>query len=222
MTTYGLSKATLDRALRDLEAEGLLTRVHGSGIYVRQRQVVARDLVAGWQMEYQRAKSGKAEGVGLFEAMTGNAADVQITFRETGVSERIAEILGLEPGAKVLERTWRYVVGGQPHQVARSYMPIATARAADLAPESEVEGIGTMAQLRRARIVVTRVRLELESRMPSAEESRELALQPETPVFEHHRSLYEGSSERAAETGVAVVPADRIACVFNVDLEESE
>ena len=60
MATYGVSsKATLDLALRDLEAEGLITRKRGSGIYVRHRSAPARDLIAGLRMEHRRAVTGE-------------------------------------------------------------------------------------------------------------------------------------------------------------------
>lgn len=218
MTAYGLrSRATLDRALRDLTAEGLLRPVHGSGIFVRGRETVARDLVAGLRMEHRRAVTGH-DGGGLFEAMTGERAEVDVQYAEVPADERTAAILAMAAGDTVLERMFFYRVQGKPHQIARSYLPLATARAAGLKPEDEVPGAGTMAQLARAGIRVTRVALEVGARMPSAGERAELAMPPGTPLLDHRRTMYAG--EQAAETGTAIVPADRVSYVFNVDLEE--
>lgn len=220
MADYGLSKVSVDRALSDLESEGLLTRVRGSGIYVRRRETVTRDLISGWLTEYARARAGDTDS-GLFEAMTGAAADVAAAYREvrTGdvpVPARAA--LGLDPGAPVLERTFTYTVEGKVHQVVRSYMAAGVAKAAGLSPEGEFPGTGTMLQLRQAGVVVRHVLLDLAARMPSAEETAQMGLPAGTPVFEHHRALYEAGARRAAEASVTVVRADQVSYRFSADM----
>ena len=222
MITYEVkSRATLDRALRDLESEGLITRRHGSGMFVRERGPITRDLIAGLKLEHRRAAQGDTDG-GLFEAMTATKVDVAVEYAEIPAPKRAAEALGLPASTEVLKRRFRYVGAedGRPHQVTRSYLPLGTARAANLTgPESEVPGTGTMAQLRQAGIGIDRVRLHLESRMPTAGETADLEIPPGTPVFELWRTMFSGDT--AAEVSVGVVPGDRIAYVLNVDLDES-
>jgi GntR family transcriptional regulator len=227
METYDVrSRSALDRAIRELEAEGLVTVVHGSGIYVRRRHVVRRDLVAGIKLEYQRAKAGIVAG-GMFEAMTGTPAEdltIDIEYERTGAPERVAGMLGVDAGAPVLVRTFRYRIDGTPHQVARSYLPVETADRAGLtSPESERPGVGTIAQLLAAGIAVGRVHITLETRMPSAQETAELDVAPGTPVYEHWRVMHQqGKDGVPAEVSTTVVPGDRIAYVLDIDLADEQ
>jgi GntR family transcriptional regulator len=225
MSTYDMrSRSGLDRAIRELEAEGLLTVVHGGGIYVRERHIVRRDLVAGIRMEHQRAMADIVAG-GMFEAMTGTQTeDLTVTtdYQRSGAPDKAAGLLGIVPGAPILVRTFRYSIAGSPHQVARSYLPIETADRAGLTgPERERPGIGTIAQLRSAGIAVGRVHITLETRMPSAQETTDLAIPPGTPVYELWRVMYrEGEPSVPAEASTAIVPGDRIAYVLDIDLAD--
>lgn len=216
--TYGInSRSAVTSVIGDLVSEGLLTRVHGSGVFVRKRHLVHRDLVAGLRIEHQRAMSGDLAG-GLFEKLTGtNDLTVTPDYRTVSASARVAEILGVEPGTDVLERTFRYVISGTPHQMFRSYMRVDTAQRAGLTgPSCEVPGTSTMAQLHSGGIDVDQVSLNLETRMPTAIETDELAILEGTPVYEHWRIMR--SNGEAVEVSNAVVPGDRVAYTLDVDL----
>lgn len=218
MATYEISStAAVDKALRELVSEGLLTRVHGTGVFVRKRHLVHRDLVAGLRIEHERAMSGDLAG-GLFEKLTGtDDLTVTPTYSTISAPKPIAEKLGIEPGADVLERTFRYVISGTPHQMFRSYMRVDTAHQASLTgPSCEVPGTSTMAQLHSGGIDVDRVSLTLETRMPTANETDELAIPPGTPVYEHWRVMH--SNGGPVEVSTAVVPGDRVAYTLDVDL----
>ena len=221
MTTYQLkSRGTLDRALRDLEASGLITVRHGAGIFVRKDAPVTRDLAGGLRLEHRRAMSGDKTS-GLFEAMTGVKTGVTCEYAQTPCPVKAARALGLPPWEPVLMRQFRYATAGKPHQITCSYMALATASAAGLTgPGSETPGTGTMAQLHAAGITITRVALTVAARMPDAAETSTLAIRPGTPVFELWRTMYAGDTP--AEVSAAVVPADRITYLLNVDLGERE
>lgn len=226
MSIYDMrSRSGLDRAIRELEAEGLLRVVHGGGIYVRQRHVVQRDLVAGLRMEYQRVKAGLTNGGGMFEAMTGTpteALTVTTEYEQTEAPEKAANVLGIEPSSPILIRTFRYEIAGTPHQVARSYMSSDTADQAGLTrAEDERPGVGTIAQLHRAGISVGRVRITMETRMPTLDETTTLAIPPGTPVYEQWRVMYRRDESQApVEATMSIVPGDRIAYILDVDLEK--
>jgi len=218
MADYSIgSSVTLDRSLRDLESEGLITRRQGSGIFIRKRHTITRDLIGQLKLEHRRAASGE-HGGGLFEATTATPADVETTYTEMPAPGPVAAALGLSIGAPVLRRVFRFITGGKPYQTGTSYMPIATARAANLRPENEVPGASTIAQLTSAGLNVDHVALHMAARMPSAAETAELNIPPGTPVFEHHRTMFAG--DQPCETTVIIVPADRIGYVFNIDLTE--
>jgi GntR family transcriptional regulator len=219
LATYGIrSRSGIDEALNTLEAEGLIERQHGSKIFVRRRHVVRRDLVAGLQLEYRHAVSGEPAKTGLFEAITGeDDVEVSITYQQVAAGKRVGELLKVDPAAPVLARTFHYKVTGKPHQVARSFMPAATAAAAGLVgPESERLGIGTIAQLRAAGCLVDRARLTIDSRMPTAAEARELEIPPGTPVYEHWRVMI--ARDAPVEVSTAVVAANGIQYFLDVTL----
>jgi GntR family transcriptional regulator len=223
MTQYGLtSYSTINQIIRDLTAEGLLTTRQRGGVYVREVKPrhLHRNLLAGLHIEYRRAH-GADNGLGLFELMTG-ADDVHVTtiYDWRPAPERAAEALQLEPGVTMLERTFRYRVDDLPHQVTRSYLPLPTAEAAGLdSADAERPGRGTIAQLLDAGIHVDRAYVLLCVRPPSAAESQQLAIPPGTSVFEHFRTMYAG--EVPVEFSTSTVPGDRIAYVFDINLEES-
>jgi GntR family transcriptional regulator len=220
MATYSIkSRAVMDRILRDLVAEGLLTVIQGSGIYVRRRQHVRRDLVANIRLEHQRALADDADG-GLFEAMTGiDNPNVQPSYARIGAPLRVADLLGIEPGAPVLERTFKYFIDDTPHQVARSYLPAALAEQAGLTgPHVERPGTSTMTQLHAAGIAIGRVHIDIETRMPTADETAALAVPPGTPVYEHWRCMYRPDDTTPVEVSTSIVPGDRIAYVLDIDL----
>jgi GntR family transcriptional regulator len=220
MATYNIkSRAVMDRILRDLVGEGLLTVIQGSGIYVRRRHLVRRDLVAGIRLEYRRALVGDTSE-GLFEAMTGtDNPHVQPSYARIDAPLRVADLLGIEPDAPVLERTFRYLIDGTPHQVARSYLPTALAAQAGLTgPDVEQRGTSTMAQLHAAGITIGRVHIDIETRMPTADETAALAVPPGTPVYEHWRCMYRPGETVPVEVSTSIVPGDRIAYVLDIDL----
>ncbi|WP_433531505.1 GntR family transcriptional regulator [Micromonospora sp. CA-263727] len=218
MTIYETrSRSALDRALRELVAEGLLTVVHGSGIYVRSRQVVRRDLIAGLRMEYEAARQGASMQAGLFEAITGADAKVEVSYDVAFASERVARLLDIDLNHRLLVRSFRYVVDGTPHQVARSYMPAETAARIGLkSPDDERPGLGTLAHLINGGIAVDRASLAFESRVPTAAEVSDLAIPGGTSVFEHWRVLYRACEP--VEVSTAVVPGDRVAYEIDVKL----
>ena len=165
-------------------------------------------------------------GSGLFEAMTGTETDdlsVTTEYERSGAPGRVAAMLGVEPGTDLLIRTFRYAIASMPHQVARSYLPADIASKAGLtSPESERPGVGTIAQLYRAGIAVGHVHISLETRMPSANESAELAIPPGTPVYEHWRIMHrQDQPTTPVEVSTAVVPGDRVAYVLDVDLGDN-
>jgi GntR family transcriptional regulator len=223
MAEYGVrSRSQLDRALRELEADGLIDAIQGSGIYVRVRHLVRRDLVAGIRMEHERAIAGQRAG-GLFELMTGtesNSLTVETDYDWTAATGRIPELLGVEPASELLVRTFKYAIEGVPHQIARSHLPAETARRAGLeGPESEQVGVGTIAQLIDAGIEIGRVQITLETRMPTASETRDLSIPRGTSVYEHTRVMFT-TEEQPVEVSTAVVPGDRVAYVLDINLRD--
>lgn len=222
---FGVAKGTMDTVLARLEAAGALIRVHGSGLYVRQRIVVERNLLGDVLTEYRLAAAGRAGEAGLFEQVTGHDVVVQVSYDRQPADPRVAAMLQIDVGAPVLQRTFRFVLSGvapaSPHQLAYGWMPAELADKAGLTdPAAEQPGVGTMAQLISAGVTLGLATRRVEARMPTPAETAELAIPPGTPVFELQRRLWQAKPRPVpVEFGLQVVPADRVAYVLDVDLQ---
>ncbi len=219
---YGVSRETATRALRDLRTAGAVVSVRGrgpdSGTWVSPSPV-RRDLVAGLQMEYDQAVGGvPGDGTGgLFEAMTGLDVQVHVDYQHRSAPAEVADALGVAEGIGLLERTFTYRADGLVHQIARSYITMATAAAAGLTgPEVERPGIGTIAQLHAAGISPTHTQITITARRPSSSECEQLGILPSRWVFAHRRVMY--AAGRAVEVSTAIVPADQVGYVLNITL----
>lgn len=225
MTEHGIaSRSTIDRALRDLVAEGIVDVRHGSGIYVRARQAIRRDLAANLRLEYRRALWADT-GEGLFETMTGLSADrVKVdpaTYATVLADDHYAGLLGIRPGSQLLVRTYRYRVDGHPHQVARSYLPADSAATLGLTgPDVEEKGVGTIARLQKAGTPATLASMEINARRPTPTETAELQIPAAAPVVEVMRVLHTAAGP--AEVSTSVVRADDIRYTLTVDLTEED
>lgn len=219
MLTYSArSKGPVERALRTLEAEGLLFVRQGSGAFVRVRHVVHRDLADGLVVEFQRALAGDTSE-GLFEAMTGtDDVVVKSTYAYVRANERVAASLQVDPGTVLLERTFRHVVKGDRHQTARSYMTADLADRAGLVDaKQERPGVGTVLQLLRAGVTVETARFTIEARMPTPEEADDLEMPPGTPVVEAWRVLK--VADHPVEASQGIIRSDLIGYYLDVDLK---
>lgn len=216
------SQNTISRAVESLVAEGMLVSQPSAprrGLRVRSWHRVERDLIGGLRFEHERALSGEEGGdVGLFEAMTGtDGLTVSIDYSWTRASTTVAGALEIDEGSPLLERFFRYLINGTPHQIVTSHMEEWVAQAAGLTDVSaERVGRGTMAQLRDAGHYVDRVKLRLEARVPTETETGALAILSRVPVFAHRRTMY--SAEAPLETSTAIVAGDSVAYVLDVDV----
>jgi len=223
MAEYSVkSRSAMDRALRTLASEGLLTIRQGSGIYVTKRHVVHRDLVANLRIEHERAVRGEVPDHGLFETNTG-VGDVEVTtsYELVNASPAVAERLQVAAGTPLLARTFKFAIAGLPHQVARSFMTTDLAQRAGLtSPQSERLGVGTMMQLKEAGVLPDRVQLRLEARMATPDEREALAIGPGTPVFEHWRVM--SRQGVPVEVSTAIVAGDRVGYDLNIELADNQ
>lgn len=222
MASYGVkSYSVIHQVIRDLTAEGLLSSRHRDGVYVREARPrhLFRNLVAGLRIEYDRAHAGNDDN-GLFEAATG-ADDVTVdtVYDWIPAPERAAEALQIEPGTKILKRVFRYTVDGLPHQRTTSYMTLEVADASGLtSADVERPGRGTIAQLLDGGVEVDQAYVLLGTRPPTAAEAADLSIPPGTSVYEHFRTMY--AAGRPVEFSTSIVPGDRVAYVFDINLRE--
>ncbi|MFE3266176.1 GntR family transcriptional regulator [Streptomyces sp. NPDC059215] len=182
---YGVAKMTASGALKLLVAEGVALSRAGSGTYVREFKPILRDATK------RLSRDQWAAGKSIWSADVGErpmtVADVEVY--EEDAPRWVARILGLDEGARVVVRSRRFLVDGEPVQMATSYLPANLVRGTRIAEPDSGPG-GTYKRLAELGAEPVRFGEDLRARMPSSEESARLAILPGTPVIEICRTAY--------------------------------
>ena len=120
---YGTTRATVNRALSILRAEGLVRPRQGRGTTVRPLPVLRRD-GAGRQRREAR-EEGQARGA--FDAEIrrhGLTARTEAEVDQVPAPAEVAELLGVSEGDMVLARRRQMYADNEPVQMATSYLPL--------------------------------------------------------------------------------------------------
>ena len=196
-TKLGLSRMTVRRAFEQLVEAGLVEQRQGSGTYVRGQpleQVI--DRVLGFTDEARSL--GLAPGSRMLSAGVVNADDL------------VADVLGLELGARVLRITRLRTADGKPLALQEAHLVSAHL---DLSLELLAQ-TGSLYRTLEQQFGITpaRARQTISARLPSPHECRVLGIGRDVPVlalerttngaddkpFEFVRSAYRGDIYRMA------------------------
>ena len=112
----GASRMTVNRAIRDLVQDGLLTRVQGSGTFVVEPRAPA-DLLELRNIAEEIRDTGRAHSARLISLDAGPA------------SESVAATLELAPGARIFHSVILHLADGAPVQLEARYVNPACAPA---------------------------------------------------------------------------------------------
>ncbi|MFB7192964.1 GntR family transcriptional regulator [Streptomyces sp. NPDC056240] len=182
---YGVAKMTASGALKLLIAEGVAVSRTGSGTYVREFKPILRDAT-------KRLSRGQwAAGKSIWSADVGERSmtvtDVEVY--EDSAPRWVARALGLDEGARVVVRSRRFLVDGEPVQRAVSYLPAELVRGSRITELDSGPG-GTYKRLAELGAEPVHFSEDLRARMPSSEESSALSILPGTPVIEICRTAH--------------------------------
>jgi GntR family transcriptional regulator len=203
MSSYSAARATVRQAVGVLRSEGLVVAEQGRGAFVRSRPPVRR--LASDRFARRHRSQGKAA---FLAEMEGRQPEVEVLAVEPSTaSAEVAERLGLPEDAKVLRRFRRYLDGGQPLEVATSYIPWSLAEGTAMVEPNPGPG-GIYARIEEQGRRLARFSEDVTARMPTAEEVRALALPSGTPVLHLVRTAYD-SDGQAVEVCDTVMAADR-------------
>jgi GntR family histidine utilization transcriptional repressor len=114
MQQFGISRMTVNRALRELTAEGMVTRVQGSGTFVAELHRIASNLTIR-DIQEEVVERGHVHGARVLLSQSEKA----------GVD--LAKSLGLRTGAKVFHTVLVHLENGVPIQYEDRYVNPAAA-----------------------------------------------------------------------------------------------
>ncbi len=206
--SYGVTLSTAHRALTELRMAGLVVAARGIGTIVRHRLLIRRLGRERWQ---PAAKRGFFTGV----AAAGRQASIAVDVRHGAAPERIALLLGVDPGAEVLIRDRVTGADGEPLQLATSYVPLPVAQQVPQLAQHDTEPGGMYARFEEVGYQVA-MEETVGTRMPLLEEARELKLDPGVPLLTITRVVRDDPTERALEVCDMRLAGDRYELTYTL------
>ncbi len=201
---YGLNRTTINKAVRLLAAQGLVTVEHGRGAFVRiPRPVMHVSTSYVTQVGDQPRASWHSEAQRLGMRGTQELTEVG----EVAAAEDIGGLLGIEPGSTVLVRRRVMLLDDEPVQLADSYYPLDLAQDTPIAESRKLPG-GTVAALERLGLQLGDFQEQVSARPATPEERQALQLADGIPVLVLTRTTYTTDGQ-AVEVSRAVLASDR-------------
>ncbi|AMO22416.1 histidine utilization repressor [Ramlibacter solisilvae] len=176
MERFAISRMTAHRALRELAAEGLVTRVQGSGTRVAQLHRISSQLVIR-DIHEEVAERGHVHSTRVLRVA------------EEKAGPELAESLGLRRGARVFHTVLVHLENGVPIQYEDRYVnPQAapTYMQTDFTRESP-----TLHLLQHAPL--TEASYSIEATLPTAEEALALGIESSEPCLAMMRRTVSGA-----------------------------
>ncbi|MGH8920107.1 MAG: GntR family transcriptional regulator, partial [Actinomycetes bacterium] len=197
-------RTTINKAVRLLAAQGLVTVEHGRGAFVRiSRPVMHVSASYVTQVGDRPRTSWRSEAERL-----GMRGTQQLTHVGEVTAERdVADFLGVEPGATVMVRRRVMLLDDEPVQLADSYYPLDLVRGTAIAQPQKLPG-GTVAALERLGLQLGDFEEHVSARAATPEERRALRLADGVPVIMLIRTT-RTTEGRVIELSRAVLAADR-------------
>jgi GntR family transcriptional regulator len=205
MDRYGVSNATVRRAIRMLQSEGLLDAEVGRGVFVRRR----RSLIHVSSAYLTEGRSWRAELARQGQDGRQELLQVDVVTPEPEIVER----LGLAEDDPVVVRRRLMYVDDEPVQIADSYYPQRLAQGTPVEKRTPIPG----GSLQALNAQPHRVTEHITVRMPRPEESRMLQLAPGVPVIRMLRTVYD-TTDIPVEVSETIFAGDRHELIYEFPL----
>lgn len=190
MEQFGMSRMTVNRALRELAGEGLVTRVRGSGTRVAElHRISSRLTIRDIHEEVAERGHVHTTRVLLVEAVKAGA--------------ELSESLGLRSGARAFHSVLVHLENGVPIQYEDRY--VNPAAAPDYLETDFSEVSPTLHLLQHAPL--TEASYSIEACLPTADEARQLGIKRTEPCLAMMRRTVSGAN--VASVARLVYPGSR-------------
>lgn len=173
---FGISRMTVNRALRELSAEGMVTRVQGSGTRVAELHRISSRLTIR-DIHEEVAERGHVHTTRVLKAQAGKA------------SADLAKTLGLRTGARVFHTLLVHLENGVPIQYEDRY--VNPAAAPDFLDTDFTQTTPTHHLLLHAPL--TEASYSIEACLPTAQEAKELGIKRAEPCLAMMRRTVSGA-----------------------------
>lgn len=190
MDRFGMSRMTVNRALRELAGEGLVTRVRGSGTRVAQLHRISSRLTIR-DIHEEVAERGHVHSTRV------------LLVEQVKAGAELAESLGLRPGAKAFHTVLIHLENGVPIQYEDRYVNPAAAPGYLATDFNEVSP--TLHLLQHAPL--TEASYSIEACLPTADEAKQLGIKRTEPCLAMMRRTVSGAN--VASVARLVYPGSR-------------
>jgi GntR family transcriptional regulator len=201
---YGVTRATVNRALSILRTEGLVRPKQGRGTTVRELPVLRRDAVRRQQRETREAGQARGAFEGELRAL-GYASRSEVIVGEVPAPAEVAELLGVDEGSAVLARQRQMYASDLPVQMATSYIPLDIAAGTPIAEADPGPG-GTYSRLADLGHAPADFSETVRVRRPSDDEARFLQMDLDQRVIAIGRTARTAAG-RIVEVNLITMPA---------------
>ncbi|MDP9609115.1 GntR family transcriptional regulator [Streptomyces demainii] len=224
---YRTSVPTLQRALSELVAEGLIDKRHGVGTFVRtpRRRIERNNDRHQWEKDRARRSRAERLRTGSTEHDTGlEVTDLAFhaEYRDAQADEDLASVFGVPVDTRLLERIYRTNCRTEdaPFALVHSYLvhDVVAANPDLLDAANEPWPGGTQNQLYTIGIELDRVEERITARPPTVEEAEELGLKKGVSVI-LLRKICTDIGGRVVEVSDVTLAADRTELVYTTPLE---
>jgi DNA-binding GntR family transcriptional regulator len=190
---FGVSRATVVRALQLLKADGWVESQQGRGTYVRAAPSGADLVRRGAELFTVAEPAGRSELLHAGPAVPPPA---------------VAAVLGLAAGESAFLRRRLVTAEGEPVELVSAWFPASVAEGTDLDSADPLPE-GTREHLaQRKRVSIERVTQRITARPATAEEARTLTLPRRVPVLDLLVTGHD-SVGRPVQAVALVLPGDR-------------
>ncbi len=208
---FGVTRATVNRALSVLRTEGLVRPERGRGTTVNELPVLRREAIARQVRDVREA--GQARGA--FDAelrRLGLTPRSDADVDQVPAPAAVAALLGVEEGAPVLGRRRRMYANDAPVQLATSYLPLDIAAGTALAASDPGPGgiYSRLADLGHAPATYTET---ARVRPPDEDEAQFLRMDPGQRVVTIQRTARTAAG-RVVEVNQITLPAHQWELVY--------